>query len=139
MGDKWQNKIKEQKRQRELELKKSIIPPSATIASKLGEHALESNYRLIFKFYNHKQCELTQVENFKHIIDRFNYMTSKDFKYFRSRGKISDSRDYHNLFEGLPPDADLEEIEHSQEGRIFFFRLELFICIVTILVNHRST
>lgn len=137
MGDKYQNKIKQQKRVKEQELQKLPIPPSAAIKDKLGEHALDGNYRLIFKFYNNKQCELNQIENFKPLIDKFNYITSKNFRNFRARGRINDSGTYHNLFEGLPPDIDLEEMEHSQVGRIFFFRVETYICIVAILTQHR--
>ena len=137
MGDKYQNKIKDQKRKKEQELASIPIPPSAAIRNTLGEYANEDNYRLVFKFYNHRECELNQVENFKPIIDKFNYMTTNNFKFFRSRGRIVDSGDYHNLFANIPPDADLEEIEHSQEGRIIFFRIQSFICIVTVLANHR--
>lgn len=136
----YKSRLKNNARKEKERLPQTLIPLNATLVRTLGEHARENNYRLNFKYYNHSQCELNTVTNFKSLIDKFNYMTISNFVTFRSRGRVNNSGDYSSLYRGLPDDADLEEIEcGASPGRIMFFRIVNYICLVAVLTAHRRT
>lgn len=134
----YKSRLKNSARKEKERLPQTLIPLNATLVRTLGEHARENNYRLNFKYYNHSQCQLSTVSNFRLLIDKFNYMTISNFVTFRSRGRVSNSGDYSSLYRGLPDDADLEEIEcGASPGRIMFFRIVNYICLVAVLTTHR--
>lgn len=136
----FRNKLKNIARKERANLpQQTSIPLSAALVKTLREHATENNYRLNFKYYNHNQCELRTVSSFKPLIDKFNYMTQSNYVSFRSRGRVDNRGDYANLFIGLPADIDLEEVEFASPGRIMFFRVENYICLVSVLTTHRRT
>lgn len=140
MGDKFQNKIKLAQQREARKLSQSLIPPTVAINKSLGEHGHEGNYRLIFRHYNHAQCELNKIQSYKPLIDKFNEITMSNYKTLRVRGSLYNSEDYQNLFNSLPPDVDhLEEIKFADTGRIIFFKVATFLCVVAILITHRRT
>lgn len=138
MGDKFANKLKKAQQRSARELKTSFIPPQVAINPKLGDHGKEGNYKMIFAHYNHGQCELNKVRKFKPLIDKFNTITQSNHAGLPIRDKILSSGNYKNLFSKLPPDVDeLEEIKFAETGRIFFFRVSTYLCVVAILALHR--
>src|SRR3990167_9802852 len=137
MGDKFKNKIKKARLQKERQLSKLSFPASVAERPSLGEFGKEGKYRLIFKYYNHGQCELKRVQKFKPLIDIFNYITQSDRQSLRIKNPVKNEGGYRGLFIGLPPDADLEEIDYTDVGRGFFFRLDPYFCIVAVNSLHR--
>lgn len=139
MGDKFKNKVKkaQQSKAKQIALSK-LIPQSVAINPKLGEHGKSENYKLIFAHYNHNQCELKKVRNFKPLIDKFNSITQSNYSNLFVRDKIYPTGNYKNLFNNLPQDIDeLEEIKFADTGRIFFFKVDTYISVVAILAIHR--
>ena len=140
MGDRFQNKIKQAKQREVVRLSQTQFSPKVAISPLIGEYGRDNNYKLIFRYYNHGQCELKRLQDFKPLINKFNFITSSDYKVFKTKGLVYKSGDYVNLFNGLPLDVDnLEEIEISEVGRIIFFRTQTFLCVVAVLVQHRRT
>lgn len=138
MGDRFQNKIKLARQHEEARLSKLQVSPKVAISSLIGEYGKDENYKLIFRYYNHNQCELKRLQDFKPLINKFNIITASDYKSFKPKGPVYKSGDYVNLFNGLPPDVDnLEEIEISDASRVVFFRTQTFLCVVAVLVQHR--
>lgn len=135
----YRSRLKNIVRKEKANLPQTTIPVNAALVRTLGEYAKADNYRLNFKYYNHRNCELNTLRSFKPLIEKFNYMTQCNFANFRSRGRVYDNGDYHNLFYNLPKDVDLEEMEIVDPGRIIFFRVENYICLVSVLTNHRRT
>lgn len=138
MGDRFQNKLKRARQIEEQLLPRTQLPPRVAINPKIGEYGRDENYKLIFRYYNHSQCELKRLQDFKPLIGKFNIITTSDYKVFKPKGPVFKNGDYVNLFNNLPPDVDtLEEIEISETGRIIFFRVQTFLCIVAVLTQHR--
>src|SRR3989344_8088516 len=139
MGDRFKNEVKKAQQNKARQIASSkFIPQSVAISPKLGEHGRSDSYKLIFAHYNHNQCELKKVKNFKPLIDKFNSITQSNYSSLFVRDKIYPTGNYKNLFNNLPQDVDeLEEIKFADTGRIFFFKVETYLCIVTILVMHR--
>lgn len=138
MGDKFSNKIKFAQRKKAQEIKKSLIPPNVAIKNQLAETHREGNFILNFHYYNHNQCELRSVQNYRPLINKFNYITRSNPFNIQIRGSIHNNGNYANLFNDLPPDVDdLEEIDYTDAGRIIFFRVSHNFCIVSVLAKHR--
>lgn len=145
MGDKSPNNFKKKLKQivqrEQKDIDSGVIPAHVTrIGNTLGGHGKDGNYRLIFKYYNHRQCELASIREFKPLIDKFNYVSQSDFRDLRIKGPVHNNGDYSNLFKDLPADIDvLEEIAFGDVERIIFFRIHYFFCIVAVLNEHRRT
>lgn len=130
------DKIRKQQLWKEKNLASTNIPPKVALNEKLKDYC-EENYRLNFEYYNHNCCELCKVQRFKPLIEGLKIITRSNRDTIKIRDTIENSGDYKNLFIGLPPDADLEEIDFSEVGRITFFRIDKYFCLVTILAKHR--
>ena len=135
MGDKFRNKIKRLQRNEDKKFRDYIIPPQVAIVKRSEDI---SCYRLNFSFYNHNQCELKQVQNFKPLIKKLDWITRSTFATLSVRDKLSNVGHYQNLFNGLPQDVDdLEEISYTDAGRIIFFRASNMFYLVSVLAVHR--
>lgn len=140
MGDKYQNKIKFAQRKQAKLFARSVIPAAAAINSTLGEWGKDGNYKLNFRYYNYRQCELKKVDDFKPLIDKFNEITKSNFMSLSVKSRVYNNGDYKNLFTGIPEDQEYqEEIKFAETGRIIFFRIQTFFCITAILAIHRRT
>lgn len=138
MGDKYRNRIKFVQRKLAKLNAQTTIPASVAINSTLGEWGKDGTYKLIFRYYNHRQCELNKIREFKPLIDKFNEITKSDYKTLDVRSKVFNNGDYKNLFTGIPPDQEYqEEIKFSETGRIIFFRVQIFLCVTAVLNTHR--
>lgn len=123
------------------QIPESRIPLNAAQIQTLGIYASDANYRLIFKYYNHSQCEILSLSKARMMIEKFNHITQWTFKNISGVRPVYNSGDYKTLFSSnIPSDVDkLEEINISGPERIIFFRIRNYFCIVAILANHRRT
>lgn len=137
MGDKFSNKIKLAQRKELQALRKLPIPPTVAINSRLTDFYKQENYMLNFFHYNHNQCELKLVQDFKPLIGKFNYVIQTNPFNLNIRSPVYNSGHYTSLFSGLPPDVDLEEMKFADTGRVIFFRIKNHFCIVSVLARHR--
>lgn len=114
------------------------IPDSVALSDKLKDYC-DENYKLNFEYYNYNQCELKKLQKFKPLIEEFNNITRSNRKTINIRDSINRDDDrYSNLYSGLPLDVDLEEIDYSDTGRIFGFRIGSYMCVVAVLKKHRQ-
>lgn len=137
MGDRFKNKIKFAQRKEIQNLQKLPIPPQVAIKDSLTDFYRAENYMLNFFHYNHSQCELKHIQEYKPLIDKFNYIIESSPFNLKIRSPIRNSGHYSNLFSKLPPDTDLEEMKFADTGRIIFFRVRNHFCIVSVLARHR--
>lgn len=138
MGD-FKSKLKRINGKKSKEFSSSLINPSVALVKE--SHSLndyeDQNYRLIFKYYNHSQCELKLVKDFKPLIKEFDSITKSNWKTLRVRDTLNETGDYKNLFNGLSGDVRVEEIDFTDIGRIIFFRVKNYFCLISVLAKHR--
>lgn len=133
----------------EIKTETNIIPPSVATNSQIDEilqqHANEENFRMIFSSYNHNKCELHQLQKqsrSKALISLLNRITLTNSKDIAGTGIVRDnincSGEYASLFNTIPPDVELKEAGFSGEGRLYFYTIRNFFCVVAIQCKHRN-
>lgn len=126
----------------------SLIPPLVAVNpsfDELREHLNSENYKLIFATYNFNECQLHRLANTgksKALIQFFNKVTKTNKSNFLTSGIIRDNiynnKPYCSFFKTIPPDTDLKEGAFGGEGRIFFYLIQNFFCIVAIQTQHKN-
>lgn len=103
----------------------------------------DTNMAIVFDRYNHNECELhkfTRPDETKKLIKKFNVITSCDPSTLSSTGLIKDNIErrggYLSLYDGIEDDITLKEIQFTNTGRIFFFRVRRCFYIVAIKNRH---
>lgn len=128
---------------------KALIPDSVTLTNNI-EDLSERNLILKFDHYQESECRFAEIDETKigALIEKFKRFTSIKVKELDGSGMIRRTlntnsgqfKEYCSLFKRLPPDVTiLYETELPGGGRIFFFRVENEIQIVSIETKHRDT
>lgn len=126
----------------------SLIPASVAISplfNELREYLTSENYKLIFASYNYDQCELHRLTNTsksRALIQLFNRITKTNKSNMPTSGiirnNVRNSGQYCSLFKTIPPDTELKEADFAGEGRVFFYLVQNYFCIVAIQVQHKN-
>lgn len=106
------------------------------------------NERVTFSFepYNSNQCELSKIDKAeaKKLAKELRKISTTLTKHFRHQHvssiackSLSNSGNYSVLFDGLPEDTELLEVDYSGAGRIFGFMVESIFNVVAIAKVHK--
>lgn len=114
-----------------------------------------NNYQLIFERYNHKDCEIPDLDNkdAKALVGKFNEITRVNNRSIAGtnlvKHKVKNEGDYTSLFKGLEDDIELYEVQYAGTGRIICYFINQYphnnettsnyCCVIAILKKHRRT
>lgn len=99
-----------------------------------------------FEIYNNNQCEISKLDNkeakkLTKKLKKISETRTKHFKHQDTSGidckPIHCSGSYEVLFDGIPEDIDMLEIDYSKAGRIFGYIVENIFNIVAIAKKHK--
>lgn len=99
-----------------------------------------------FEIYNNNQCQIADLDKkeAKKLTGELKKMSTTLTKHFRHQTKsgiackqIHCSGSYEILFEDIPEDAEMLEVDYSGAGRIFGFIVNNIFNIVAINKKHR--
>ena len=118
------------------------IPNEAGIIS-----AQASHYIISFRHYNDKLCELALLEKnkLKECIQVFKRVTQSKIGELQEQNidqiRISGTGEYKKLFNKLPPNQDIQILEHKlqEKARIFYFLSGFIFNVTAITNNHLET
>lgn len=139
-------KSKPQLPEANLSTKNNLLPATvANLPEGLGQHVGGSNFRLIFEYYNHKQCDLKKISktNMKKVIDAFSKITKHDNTNIKqlcrpNPVKRNASGEYGKLFNKLPDDFEfLLEIQYTKSGRILIHPFQDMCLVIAVWGEHR--
>ena len=125
------------------------IPQTAAIMSQEVEAPEANPYVISFVKYNEKMCEISTldsnkarkaVETFKKVGTKIRSTTDYQ-KHSVDRIPVRCEGEYKKLYNGLPQEAELNEIKLQQAARIFYFDIEpeRTFYVVAITQNHLET
>lgn len=123
------------------------IPVEVAIKPQIDEllekYIEEESLRLIFASYNHSQCRIPDISKpsqAKALVRKLSLITEYTTKTFASsrliRDNINNSGPYKPLFDEVPPDTELKEIDFAGTGRIYFYLFRNLFCVVAIQMRH---
>jgi len=120
------------------------IPQMVAVSPAVRDY---DNQKVVLSFWAYKQnqCRLHKLDKpeAKHLtseLKKISNTLTKHFKHQQSSGiackSIHKSGEYAILFNNLPTDADILEIDYTSAGRIFGFLVQNIFNIVTIAKEH---
>lgn len=129
----------------DLEAGRSKISPTVAVSDALEDY---ENRRVVFSFevYNSNQCRIGSIDKAeaKKLTKELKKISSTPTKHFRHQGasgiackSVHNSGNYAVLFNNVPEDIDLLEIDYSGTGRVFGYIVNNIFNIVTIGKEHR--
>jgi hypothetical protein len=122
----------------------AVIPQKVAVSEKIPEFG---NEKIVFTFipYKHTQCEIHKLEKSeaKKLTEKMrkvNGVMAKNILCQEASGfackPVGRSGDYACLFEDLPLDVQLLEIDYTGTGRIFGYLAQNLFNIVAITKRH---
>lgn len=127
----------------------SSIPEAAAVLPQETEAPEANPYVISFVRYNERMCEITDLNGnkAKRAIETLKKVGTKirstaDYqRHSVDRIPVKYQGDYKKLFNGLPKEAELNEIKLPQDARIFYFDIEpeRTFYVVAITQNHFET
>ncbi len=102
------------------------------------------HYILVFDKYESKECELSKLSTpqAKSLIKKFQQITKCNPKLLPQSGivrdNINNSGSYKGLFRNLNPDIELKETSLADYGRMFFYIVNRYFCVVAIQSAHKN-
>lgn len=142
-----QSSKRQQLPQTSIDTANNLLPATiANLPQGLGQHIIDGNFRLIFEYYDHRQCDLKKLnkQNMKKVIDTFSKITKHDNTNIKqlcrpNPVKRSASGEYGKLFNNLPIDFDyLLEVQYTKTGRILIHPLDTMCLVVAVWGEHRK-
>ena len=124
--------------------KVTIIPPAVAVSEQIPEY--ESD-KIVFSFvpYKQSQCEIyklekTEAKKLTERLRRINQTLTKNILCQQISGipckSVGRGGSYVSLFEDLPPDVQLLEVDYTGTGRIFGYLSDNIFNIVSIKRDH---
>jgi len=121
------------------------IPPVVAVSDALKDY---ENRRVVFSFeaYNNNQCEIANLDKIeaKKLTKELKKISTVASKYFRHQSSsgiackpIFNSGSYSSLFNNIPEDIELLEVDYSGTGRVFGYLVNNIFNIVAIGKKHR--
>lgn len=121
------------------------ITPTVAVSEALKDY---ENKRVVFSFeiYNNNQCELakldkTEAKKLTKELKKISTTLTKHFRHQSTSGiackLINNSGNYSVLFDGIPEDTEMLEVDYSGAGRVFGYVVNNIFNIVAIGKNHR--
>ncbi len=126
------------------EEKKQQLPHEVAISKEKSEHE-DRNIVFSFSQYNHTQCEIadlqkTDAKKLTVQLEKTSKIFAKNLLYSTAAGvqckPVHNGGEYSCLFNSLPQDANLLEINYTSTGRIFGYLVENIFNIVVIKRKH---
>jgi len=121
----------------------ALIPGRVTINPKIREREeILDHYDLVFYDYNQNECELHDISQAqaKALINKFNLINDTTPHTIATSGLVKDNIDnsgpYSCLYRNLPPDIELKESNLPNGGRVFFYLISKYFCVVSIKARH---
>ncbi len=122
------------------------ISPIVAISDALKDY---ENKRVVFSFeiYNCNQCEIAKLDKTeaKKLTKELKKISSTLTKHFRHQDTsciackpIHNSGSYSVLFDGIPEDTDMLEVDYSGAGRVFGYIVNNIFNIVAIGKKHKQ-
>ncbi len=120
------------------------IPPAVAISNKLEDFE-NKKVVLSFEVYNQNHCGLAKIARVeaKHLIAELKKISKTPTKHFRHQNvsriackSIYGSGNYSVLYNGLPEDVELLEIDYTKAGRVFGFIVQNVFNVVVIAKEH---
>lgn len=126
-------------------LEEETIPVSVAVSKDLEDY---ENKKVVFSFesYNQNQCELARLDkkDAKRLTSELKKMSTVLAKHLRQQQvsrvackSINNSRNYSSLFNNLPPDIEILQIDYTSAGRIFGYIIHNIFSIVAVNRVHR--
>jgi len=120
------------------------LPPEIALSDKIPDY---ENQKIVFTFlqYKHNQCEITDLEKTEakrltEELKKVNKTITKNLLFPQTSGigckPVYKSGHYATLFNELPDDAQLLEIDYTKTGRIFGYLVKNIFNIVVIKRRH---
>ncbi len=117
------------------------LPPRVALSSEMPDY---ENRSIVFTFlqYKHSQCEVaglekTEAKRLTEKLKEVNKIITKKLLFSGIDCKpVSKGGQYTCLFNELPADAELLEIDYTKAGRIFGYLVENIFNIVVIKRKH---
>lgn len=120
------------------------LSPKVAISKDIPE---SSDKKVVFTFiqYNHSQCEIADFQKkepkkLTQKLGEVNKIIAKQLLFSKGAGisckPVSKSGQYECLFESLPPDVNLLEINYTDTGRIFGYLIDNVFNIIVIKRKH---
>lgn len=128
-----------------LETEKSNISPIVAVSDALKDY---ENKRVVFSFevYNNNQCRIGSIDKTeaKKLTKEFKKISATLTKHFRHQSTsgiackpVYNSGNYAVLFNEVPEDIELLEVDYSGAGRVFGYMVNNIFSIVAIGKEHR--
>lgn len=122
-------------------LEKDKLPATIAISERLEDY---ENKKVVLSFepYNQSQCQLYKLEKpdtkkLTSELKNISQTTTKKLRYNYPKCKpVHNSNQYSILFNGLPKDAEVLEVDYSGPGRIFGFLVENIFNVIAIVKVH---
>jgi len=120
------------------------IPQAAAVSPAIRDY---DNQKVVLSFWAYKQnqCQLHKLDKSeaKHLTSELKKISSALTKHFKHQQSsriackpVNKNSEYAILFNNLPPDADLLEVDYTGAGRIFGFLVQNVFNVVTIAKEH---
>lgn len=128
-----------------LDTEQEKISPTVAISNDLKDF---ENKRIVFSFeiYNSGQCQISKLDKTeaKKLTKELKKISLTLTKHFRHQStssiackQIYNSGNYSVLFDGVPEDIEMLEIDYSGAGRVFGYVVNNIFNIVAIGKEHR--
>lgn len=129
----------------ELTTENEKISPTVAVSQALKDY---ENKRIVFSFeiYNSTQCEIAKLDKTeaKKLTKELKKISNTLTKHFRHQSTssiackpIHMSGSYSVLFDGIPEDTEMLEVDYSGAGRVFGYVVNNIFNIVAIGKKHR--
>ncbi len=120
------------------------INPQVAIESSIPDTDFFSKGKIVFTFidYNVKQCGMRDLgkQEAKELMNKLKRISDIEIKDLASsrviRDNVENAGKYSVLYDSLPEDIELKEIDYNDKGRIFGYLVDKYFCIVAIKVKH---
>ena len=120
------------------------IPPMVAVSSKIDDF---ENKKVVLSFeqYNQRQCGLAKIAKTeaKHLTAELKKISETAAKHFRHEQisriackPVYGSGNYAPLFNGLPEDAELLEVNYTKAGRVFGYMVQNVFNVVAVAKEH---